>query len=204
MSKSAITFAILAATILVPACGVGMYGVSTLNSAVASEEAAKAAWKDMMNVRDAGYQKITSMGGADKLAWEQYQSIFNGAIEGRYGDGGASALLLAIQESNPTPPIELRKQVMAVMEDSANDFKRSQTRMTDQQRAYATFVHQFPASLFTGMMGYPKPVGGEYAPPSDLDGDGFLTVLDYPVVVTGHTKQEFKTGEAEVINPYAK
>lgn len=179
-----------------------LYGVSTVNNATASEEAAKAAWKDMMNVRDAGFQKITSMAGADKLAWEQYQAIFTGAVEGRYGDGGADALLLAIQESNPTPPVELRKQVMVVMEDSANEFKRSQTRMVDQQRAYSTYTKQFPARIFTDLAGYPQPVSGQYAPTADLDGDGILTVLDYPVMVTGQTKQEFSSGELTVINPY--
>lgn len=171
--------------------------VNGTNEAMASEKAIQAAWKQEQIIRDEGYQTVTGLIGADKLAWEQYQAIFNGAIEGRYGDSGAEAVLLAIQESTPNPPVQLREQVMNAMRDAASRFANSQTALADHQRAYDTYINTFPANLYLSALGYPKTISGELAPPSDIDGDGRLTVLDYPVLMSSHTREEFKTATVE-------
>lgn len=198
------TLILIGLAVLAPCCVGGIYTIGLSNDAVSAETAALASYKDMMNVRDAGYQTVTSLAGADMLAWEQYQEIFNGALEGRYGDGGADAVLLAIQEHNPTPPVELRARVMDAMQDSQTRFQHAQTRLIDQQRAYAAFLQKVPNRWVLSPDVYPKALHGELVPTRDLDGDGRMTVLDLPIIVTSRTRSEFSSGEAEVINPYAR
>lgn len=197
------TLILLGLAILAPCCVGGIYTMGLTNDAVSAEAAALASYKDMMNVRDAGYQTVTSLAGADMLAWEQYQEIFTGALEGRYGDGGADAVLLAIQEHNPTPPAELRARVMDAMQDSQTRFQHAQTRLIDQQRAYAAFLEKVPNRWFLSSDTYPKTLHGDLAPTRDLDGDERMTVLDLPIIVTNRTRNEFSSGTAEVVNPYA-
>jgi len=202
MNSKIIVLAFLGSVAVV---GFGIFGkaLSVHDNAIAAEEGAKAAWKNMMNVRDNAYQQITGAASVANAERESFNEIFQAAQEGRYGDGGSQAMMQWITEQNPNPTPDLFKKVQSIMEARLNEWTTAQAVMTDHQRSYATYTQTAVNAMFAGFWDFPREVKGQLAPPSDLDGDGILTVLDYPVIVTAHTQQEFSSGTAEVIDPFA-
>jgi len=177
--------------------------ISVNDNAVAAEAGAKAAWQDMMNVRDNAYQQISSAASAATAERESFNEIFQAAQEGRYGDNGSQAMFQWLTEQNPNPPSDLFAQVQRLMEARLNEWTVAQRRMVDHKRSYETYTRTAVNSVFAGIFGFPKQLHGELAPPIDLDGDGILTVLDYPVIITAHTRQEFSSGTADIIDPFS-
>lgn len=195
---------LLCVVLALPSLVALMVGVGTLNDSAEAEAGLVAAYSDMQNVRDSGYQKMVALSGADKLAQEEYQKLFLAAVQSQSRAEGAEAMYLYVQAHTPNPPTDLRKQVMGVMEDSLEKFALSQRRLLDQQRAYVGHLNRWPTGTIARMAGYPKALVGEHAPTKDLDGDGKHTVLDYPFLVTAHTQTEFANGVLQEVNPYAQ
>lgn len=95
-------------------------------------------------------------------------------------------------------------QLMRVIEAGRNDFKRGQDELLDRQRRYRTHLDSFWGSIWVQTSGHPRELRGELAPSTDLDGDGRITCLDYPIVTSAKTETAFKTRQDDAIQVFPK
>jgi hypothetical protein len=165
------------------------------NSAVSQENGIEATWKDSQVQYDAFWKKVKETGQVTDRYADDFKELFLGSMEARY-DGKDPALNF-IMEANPALPPDNYERLQTVIEEGRNDFARTQRTLVDKQRAYETHIEKFPNSSLAGMLGFPRPVTGEYAPPEDTDGDGTVTVLDYKIVTSSKTQEVFETGRED-------
>jgi hypothetical protein len=84
-----------------------------------------------------------------------------------------------------------------VIEANRASFKRGQGELADKQRRYADHLGSIGGRFWSGITGHPHEIKGEDAPPKDLDGDGILTVLDYPIITSARTEAVFESGRED-------
>lgn len=195
-----VIFSIVAITgIALVAMAFGWY-----DDAVSQETAVKAQYQDNQNRYDSFWKSVVEVAQVQDKYKEDFKEVLIGSIEGRYGENGSQAMFLFIQEQNPTLDKEVYTKLMNIIEVGRNDFKRSQTTLLDKQRAYERHLKASTGMLFAGYFDMPNEIKGELAPPTDLDGDGLVTVLDYRIVTSKKTKKAFETGEDEALDVYGK
>jgi len=165
------------------------------NSAVSQENGIEATWKDSQVQYDAFWKKVKEVGQVTDRYADDFKAVFLGSMDSRY-DGKDPALSF-ISEANPALPPDSYERLQDVIETGRNDFARTQRTLVDRQRAYETHLEKFPNSTLAGMLGFPRPVVGEYAPPDDTDGDGVVTVLDYRIVTSSKTEDVFREGRED-------
>jgi len=169
--------------------------ISFNNTAVGQENGIEATWKDSQVQYDAFWKKVKETAQVTDKYAADFKDLFLGSMDARY-DGKDPAFQF-IMEANPALPPESYTKVQNVIETGRNDFARTQRTLVDKQRAYETHIETFPNSSLAGMLGFPRPVTGEYAPPDDTDGDGKVTVLDYKIVTSAKTQEVFTTGRED-------
>jgi hypothetical protein len=130
-------------------------------------------------------QKVAEAVGVTSIAAEQMEGLLTGSLQARYGDDGAQANFLAIQESFPGLDQGIYVQIQRIVEAGRNDFQKEQTKLVDAKRAYNTALGSFWQGTWMSMAGYPSinvgyPLGTED---------------DYPVISTARANQTFETGE---------
>lgn len=165
------------------------------NSAVSQENGIEATWKDSQVQYDAFWKKVKETAQVTDKYAEDFKAVFLGSMDARYE--GKDPAFQFIMEANPALPPDSYTRVQDVIETGRNDFARTQRTLVDKQRAYETHIEKFPNSTLAGMLGFPRPVTGEYAPPDDTDGDGKVTVLDYKIVTSAKTQEVFETGRED-------
>ena len=176
--------------------------ISFKNRAVGAENAVKMQFQDNQNRYDSFWKQVRETAQVADGYKEDFKQVMVASIQGRYQ--GKDPMLLFIQEKNPQLDPKLYTRIQDVIESGRNDFKRSQTDLLDRQRRYATTLQEFPGSVYAGWLGLPTELHGPLAPPADLDGDGKLTVLDYPIVTSAKTKDAFQKGEDDEVDVFGR
>jgi hypothetical protein len=178
--------------------------VSFRNTAVKLESSVKAQYQSNQNTYDAFWKKVTEVAQVPDEYKEAFKDVLVADTSARYGKEGADATMLWIQERSINFDASLYKQLATIIEGGRNEFRQSQDDLLDKQRVYENHLNTVNGSLWAGFNGFPKVVGGDLAPPSDKDGDGLLTVLDYKIVTSSKTQQAFATGEDEALDVFGK
>ena len=174
---------------------IGGIVIGTNNTCVEHEKGLTAVYRDSQVQYDAFWKKVKESAQiTDKYA-SDFKEVFFGGMDARYE--GKDPALAFIMESNPTLDSATYTKVQQICEAGRNDFARTQRTLVDRQRAYDTYLSTFPNSAVVGMLGFPKPVTGEDAPPNDRDGDGMTTVLDYHIITSAKTQDVFETGRED-------
>jgi hypothetical protein len=194
--RNGILGGLLAAVALVGAFGLvgGCGAVSLNNDLVSQEQGIKATWRDSQVQYDTFWKTVRETAQVTDKYKEDFREILHGAIEGRYDN---QKMVMFIMEQNPNLDSEAYTRLQQIIEAGRNDFARTQRTLVDRQRRYETDLSTFPNSFVAGWMGFPHEVNGEYAPATDVDGDGRYTVLDYRTVTSTKTQEVFRTGRED-------
>lgn len=137
---------------------------------------------------------------SDRYA-SDFKEVFIGSIEGRYE--GKNPAVSLIMEAAPNLDSSVYTRVQAIIEQGRAEFMNSQQSLVDRQRRYGESLTSPTGLLFTTIVGvFPREQMGDFKPERDRDGDGLYTVLDYPTVTSGATRDAFRTGEAEEVNVF--
>lgn len=174
------------------------------NTSNTLENAVTAQWRDNANTYDAMWKSIVEIAQVPAQYKEDFKSLLIGETEAKFGPNGSQATMQWFQERDIRLPVELYAKVQDVIESNRNAFKRGQTELLDKQRRYATHLNTFFGGMFATLTSFPKDLHGKFAPTEDLDGDGRITCLDYPIVTSARTNKAFATGEDTEIDVFGK
>jgi hypothetical protein len=169
--------------------------ISWYNDAVSLEEATKAQWRDNANEYDAFWKKVQEVAQVADKYKDDFKNLLVAEETAKFGEGGSKAVMQWFQERQIVLDPQMYRKVQDVIEAGRDGFKRAQTELLDKQRKYGFHVRSFWGRMWAGWYNMPHVVAGELAPPKDIDGDGKLTVLDYPIVTSAKTKAIFQAGE---------
>jgi len=174
------------------------------DGAVAAENGVKAQWKSNQNTYDAFWKKVQEVAQVPSQYKDDFKELLVAETQAKFGAEGSKATFQWFKDRNINFDASLYRKVQDVIESGRDDFKRSQDMLTDRQRVYTNKVEGWWGGILASHYGFPREVKGDVAPPKDLDGDGKLTVLDYPIVTSARTKKAFQTGEDEQIDVFGK
>jgi hypothetical protein len=174
------------------------------NDAIAKQEGVKAQYRDNGNVHDAFWKTVQENAQVPAQYKEDMKDLLATETTAKYGENGSQATVQWFRDRNIQLSDQLYVKLMNIIESGRNDFKRGQTLLLDKQRAFSVYTKTFWGKLLGDAWGVPAVVEGPLAPPRDLDGDGKLTVLDYPIVLSAKTNKAFATGEDEALDVFNK
>ena len=182
---------------------VGIFGgISWNNTGISIEETTVAQFKNNKNIYDNFWKAVKEVASVPTQYKKDFAEVYKGIMENRYPKGG-NPVMKWIKEDNPTFDSSLYKKIQDVIVAGRNEFKRGQQDLADKQRRMSTHIKQFPGSFYKKFFSLPSVLKGELAPGKDLDGDGVLTVFDYPIVTSTKTEQVFKDGKDDTpVNPF--
>lgn len=175
-------------------------GCSYYNDAVSLEESVAAQWKQNQNNYDKFWKSITEMVQIPEMYKEDFKEVLIGNTEARYGEGGSKAQWQWIQENAVNYDASMYKKIMTAIEAGRADFEANQEKLIDKQRRYRTLLKSATGRFWSTWMDFPNETVGNDAPKEDADGDGIITVLDYPIVTSKKTKAAFAEGEDESLD----
>jgi hypothetical protein len=195
--------------ILISVVGVTLIGLTLFltavgwyNEAVSLETSTQAQYRDNQNEYDAFWKKVKEVAQVPSRYKEDFKDLLVSETTAKFGEGGSKATFQWFKDREIKFDSDQYKKIQNVIESGRDDFKRAQTILLDKQRKYNLHLNNFSGKLWAGKWGMPKVVSGELAPRSDLDGDGFLTVLDYPIVTSKRTAKAFAEGEDEALDVF--
>lgn len=165
------------------------------NSVVAAEQGVIAQWRDNQNQYDSFWKKVQEVAQVPSKYKDDFKELLVAETTAKFGEGGSQAGVQWFKDRDINFSDKMYVTVQNVIESGRNDFKRGQSELVDKQRVFGTEIKKFPGSFMARMMGIPNAVQGVYAPKQDLDGDGKLSVLDYPIVTSQKTQGVFDSGQ---------
>lgn len=168
------------------------------------ENAARAQYQSNQNSYDKMWKTISETAQVPAQYKEDFKDLLISETTAKFGEGGSKAAFQWFQEREIHFDASLYAKIQTVIEAGRRDFARGQDELLDKQRRYHDHLGSFTGRMFASFSGHPKPVMGKLAPTEDIDGDGLLTVLDYPIVTSAQTEAAFSTGQAEAIDVFGK
>lgn len=120
------------------------------------EVAIKARVTDNENVYANGTQKILEIAQVPAMYADDVKKVTREAISGRYGAEGSKAVFQMLTEQNPQLDPGMYKQIQQAIESFRNEFKNSQTVLTEQCRNYETARGNVWSGFWLSVAGYPK------------------------------------------------
>lgn len=185
--------------------GTALGAIGWNNDIVAAEEGVKAQWLDNQNQYDSFWKKVQEVAQVPGKYKEDFKELLVAETQAKFGPEGSKAQMQWFQDRQINFSSEMYVKVQNVIEAGRNDFKRSQSELLDKQRRLRSEVRQFPGSWIAKFTGMPSILSGKIAPKEDLDGDGRLTALDFPIVTSAKIHAVFDSGEEnETVNVFGK
>jgi hypothetical protein len=184
--------------------GTWFAGISWYNDAISLEEATKAQYRDNQNEYDAFWKKVKETAQIPDKYKNDFKDLLVSETQAKFGPNGSQAGFQWFQDRQINFDASVYKKIQDIIESGRDDFKRSQTMLLDKQRAFGVQMRSYWGGMWAKHYDMPHSLSGELAPPKDLDGDGRLTVLDYPIVTSAKTSAAFQSGQDEALNVFDK
>lgn len=172
------------------------------NRSVELENAARAQFAQNRNAYDAFWKTVREMAQVPDRYKDDFKSILVGNTTARYGEDGSRAQVQWLREHAIQFDSTQYQRLMTAIEGGRRDFMRNQEMLLDQQRTYRNHLQSFGGRFWAALSGHPKVVLGDDAPTHDSDGDGKLTVLDWPIITSDRTEEAFAAGKDEEIQVF--
>lgn len=169
------------------------------NTANRLENSVRAQASQNQNAYDSFWKSIVEMSQVNDAYKEDFKAVLMGGMEARYGKSGSQAVMQWIQEQNPSLDPTVYTKLQTAIEAGRTRFANEQELLLDKQRSYRDHLGSVSGGIWAGFTGHPREVMGPTAPTTDLDGDGKITVLDYPIVTSARTASAFSTGQDDAI-----
>ena len=170
----------LGLAIIVSFVGVGSY-IGYRNDFVRMEKGIVAQYKDNQNTYDAMWKKFKEASQVTSMYADDLQKVFKDAIQARY-ENSTQVAMNWIKEQNPNFDASMYTKLQAMIESGRNEFKQSQTVLTDKRRVYEEALEVFPSNLVAGFSGFPK-----------------IDLAKYDIVTSGSTQKAFEEKKADEI-----
>jgi len=196
--------AILAGVGLILGIVLGISAMSWHDEAIGKEEGVKAQFRDNQNEYDSFWKKVQETAQVPAQFKEDFKELLAAETTAKYGKDGSQATMQWFKDRSIAFPDTMYVKLMSIIEAGRNDFKRGQTLLLDKQKVFSVSTKTLWGKTLGGYWEIPSTVQGALAPPKDLDGDGKLTVLDYPIVTSKRTNEAFASGEDEAITVFGK
>lgn len=169
--------------------------ISFYNTAVKLENATTAQFQNNKNAYDNFWKSVQEVAQVPEKYKDDFKDLLVSETQAKFGEGGSKAAFQWFKDRDINFDASVYKKIQDVIEAGRADFKRGQQELLDKQRRYKDHVNSFGGSIWASFSGHPKAVAGELAPVKDLDGDGVLTCLDYPIVTSAKTEKVFQEGQ---------
>lgn len=186
------------------ALGVWLAGITWYNTAISLEESVKAQYRDNQNEYDAFWKKVRETAQVPDKYKEDFKTLLVAETGAKYGPNGSQAPMQWLQDRQIAFDASQYRKIQDVIESGRDDFKRAQTELLDKQRVFGTQLRSYWGSMWARHYALPHTLTGPLAPPRDLDGDGWLTVLDYPIVTSGKTSAAFQSGQDDALTVFVR
>lgn len=188
-------FAILAGVLVILGIATGLSAISWYDGAVAKQEGVKAQFRDNQNEYDNFWKKVQEAAQVPSQYKDDFKELLATETTAKYGKEGSQATMQWFRDRQINFPDTMYLKLMNIIESGRNDFKRGQTMLLDKQQVFSVATKTFWGRELAGFWDIPTALTGPLAPTKDLDGDGKLTVLDYPIVTSKRTNDAFASGE---------
>ena len=157
-------FPILQARLLIPIVFVLFLGVFIASNlikyqklGVTMENSIEAQYVSNQNNLSQLILKVKESLGVAKLNNAEFERIIQSSLEGRYGDEGASQVMLWVKENYPgSYNHSLMANVQQTILAGRTDFEAKQNILIDKVRVYKNQTEIFWPSMWLGLVGYPR------------------------------------------------
>lgn len=174
------------------------------SDAIKLENTTKAQWRSNQNTYDAFWKTVKEVAQVPDKYKEDFKGLLVAETTAKFGPEGSKATFQWFQDRQINFDATMYRKVQDVIESGHQDFKRSQDELLDKQRKVQDMTQSYFGSMLASHYDFPRSMTGELAPPKDLDGDGKLTVLDYPIVTSVKTAAAFQSGKDDELNVFNK
>lgn len=169
-------------------------GISWRDTGVSLEETTIAQVKYNKSLYDKFWKSVSEVAQVPAQYKKDFGEVYQGIMESRYPKG-QNPLFKWIKEDNPKFDSSLYAKIQEVIVAGRNEFNRGQQDLSDKQRALKQHVRKSTGWFYGKFFDIPSVQTGSMAPAKDIDGDGKITVLDYPIVTSTKTEQVFAEGK---------
>lgn len=175
--------------------GTAMGWMGFSNDANGFEVDIPAQYSQMKNIYDNGYKEVLETAQVEQNYYDNFQKLWQGMLQGRYGANGSQAAFQFIKEANPNMSPDLAKKVMEKIETFHSNFSAAQTQMIAKKQAYGRFLKTSTDSRVYNALGgvfgasYPRIKCG--APDGSND--------DYQILTSDKTETDFANHKADVL-----
>lgn len=174
--------------------------VGWYDTANSLENATRAQWTSNQNGYDAFWKSVREVAQVPEQYKDDFKTVLVADTQARYGADGSKAAFQWLQEHQINFDAGQYRKIQDVIESGRQDFKRSQNELADKQREVRDVTNSYWGGLMASHYGFPRTLSGAAAPPRDADGDGRLTVLDYPIVTSARTEKAFQDGKDDEVS----
>jgi hypothetical protein len=130
--------------------------LTSYNTAVQMETSIVAQYDQNRNNYAKMFNSLKEVAQVPDLYIEGLKTVYDSAIQGRYGKDGAKAMFTWIQEQNPQVDSHLYVKIQSLIEANRNDFESNQKSLIDKKQIYAVYLKQMPRGFILSVMGFPK------------------------------------------------
>ncbi len=154
--------------------------VSAFNYGNKMDNKIKAQYQQMENVLAQYSQKIQELAQVPSMYAQDFKSIVDASMQGRYGAGGSKAVFQFLTESNQNLSPELYGKISQNIEAGRKDFEFENTKLIDIKNEYNIALGSFMQGTFLRLAGFPK-----------------IKLDDYNIVSNSYAKTAIKNGFEE-------
>lgn len=184
--------------------GIFMSMTGWYDTAIKTENTTKAQWMSNQNTYDAFWKTVKEVAQVPDKYKDDFKQLLVAETTAKFGPEGSKATMQWFQERQINFDSGMYRKVQDVIESGRQDFKRSQDELLDKQRKVADITQSYWGGVMAKHYDFPRELQGLAAPPRDQDGDGKLTVLDYPIVTSARTQKAFQTGQDDEVQVFNK
>ena len=135
-----------------------------------------AQYKQNQNNYDNYYKTVKELVQVSDKYESSFKKVYDGMMQGRYGEKGSKAMFQWIQENNPQLDSAMWSKVQNAIVAGRKDFESNQKMLLDKKQQYKSSIRQVPATFIAQFMGFPK-----------------IDLKEMDIVTSGETESAFKT-----------
>lgn len=156
--------------------------LSFRSDCVALEAAVKAQYDQNKNNYDNMWKSFREQSQVTTMYADDLKKLFDGAMEGRYGENGSQAVIQFIHEHNPQLAPEVYTQLQRSIAAGRASFMADQQQLIDKKRQYEVVLNSNRAAFVNMWFRFPH-----------------VDLSKYNIVTSDRTEDSFRRGRDEPV-----